>query len=291
MERVRVITDSNSGITQKEAEELGIKVVPMPFTIDGEEYFEEITISQEKFYEFLAKGADVLTSQPSRVYLEELWENELQDADQIVYIPMSSGLSGSCDNASIYAKSFDGKVEVVNNRRISVTQKESVMEALKLAEQGKSAKEIKEYLEETGNKSSIYIMVNDLKYLKKGGRISRTASAIGSMLRLKPVLTSRGGSFEKYAIAMSLEQAKSKMLVAVKKDLENDFKQEYESGKMVLSVAHTNNLTQAQAFAENLKKALPNLSFHFVDSLSLSVSCHIGPGSLACALSINSFQK
>lgn len=291
MERVRVITDSNSGITQKEAEELGIKVVPMPFTIDGEEYFEEITISQEKFYEFLAKGADVLTSQPSRVYLEELWENELQDADQIVYIPMSSGLSGSCDNASIYAKSFDGKVEVVDNRRISVTQKESVMEALKLAEQGKSAKEIKEYLEETGNKSSIYIMVNDLKYLKKGGRISRTASAIGSMLRLKPVLTSRGGSFEKYAIAMSLEQAKSKMLVAVKKDLENDFKQEYESGKMVLSVAHTNNLTQAQAFAENLKKALPNLSFHFVDSLSLSVSCHIGPGSLACALSINSFQK
>ena len=291
MERVRVITDSNSGITQKEAEELGIKVVPMPFTIDGEEYFEEITISQEKFYEFLAKGADVLTSQPSRVYLEELWENELQDADQIVYIPMSSGLSGSCDNASIYAKNFDGKVEVVDNRRISVTQKESVMEALKLAEQGKSAKEIKEYLEETGNKSSIYIMVNDLKYLKKGGRISRTASAIGSMLRLKPVLTSRGGSFEKYAIAMSLEQAKSKMLVAVKKDLENDFKQEYESGKMVLSVAHTNNLTQAQAFAENLKKALPNLSFHFVDSLSLSVSCHIGPGSLACALSINSFQK
>ena len=288
MAKVRIITDSNSGITQSEAQELGVFVIPMPFTIDGEEYLEDINISQERFYEFLAHDAEVMTSQPSRAYLEELWQNELKENDEIVYIPMSSGLSGTCENAKLYAQDFGGKVQVVDNKRISVTQKESVFEALSLAKDGKSASEIKEYLESTKDKSSIYIMVNELKYLRRGGRISRAAAAIGDMLKLKPVLTSRGDKFEKYAMAFTLEQAKSKMIQAAKKDLETEFKEEYDAGLMTISVAHTDNDALAQKFKLDIEKVLPNLKVHFVDPLSLSVSCHIGPGALALALSINS---
>ena len=282
--KVKIITDSNSGILQSEAKDLGIFVIPMPFTIDMEEYLEEISISQEEFYQKLAMDAEVTTSQPSRYYLEELWEEQLKDADEIVYIPMTSGLSKTCENAINYAEKFDGKVQVVDNKRISVVMKTSVFEAIEYAKQGLSAKEIKEKLESEKDKSSIYITMGVLKYLKKGGRISPAAAALGSMLKVKPILMSRGENFEKFAVALSIGQAKKKMLEQVIKEINGEFKEDYLAGKMVVSVAHTENEKEALKFKEEIIKVLPDVKFRFVDPLSLSVSCHIGPGALAIAI-------
>lgn len=289
MNKLKIVTDSNSGILQEEGKQLEIYVIPMPFTIDDEEYLEEISISQEQFYEFLKKDADVKTSQPSEFYLEELWNDLLKENNEILYIPMSSGLSGTCENAKRYAENFGGKVEVVDNKRISVTQKESVFEAIALARQGKSAKEIKEYLESTANKSSIYIMMGVLKYLKKGGRISATAAALGAMLNVKPVLSSRGDKFEKFALVLSAAQGKKKMLMKIKSEIETEFNEEYNKGALTVSVAHTQNEAEAQKFKEEIMKEFPKLNFRFVDPLSLSVSCHIGSGALAIAISVNNF--
>ena len=286
-----IVTDSNSGILQSEAKELGISVIPMPFTINEEEYLEEISISQEKFYEFLQADADVTTSQPSQFYLEELWTDLLKKYDEIVYIPMSSGLSATCENAKRYAENFDGKVFVVDNLRISVTQKGAVFEAIELLKQGKTAKEIKAYLERRKDKHSIYIMVSTLKYLKKGGRISAAAAAVGSMLKLKPILSSRGDKFEKFAMTMTLAQAKKKMIQQIKLELETDFKEEYESGKMILSVAHTQNHAEAEAFKKEVLQEFPNMEVRYVDALSLSVACHIGPGALALAMFADGMKK
>lgn len=289
MKKVGIITDSNSGIMQKEAKELGITVIPMPFTVNMEEFFEEISITQDEFYSHLEKGETVSTSQPSAYYLEELWDELLKEYDELAYIPMSSGLSKTCENAKRYAEKYNGKVEVIDNKRISVTLKESVFEAIALRNDGKSAKEIKEYLESTSDKNSIYITMGVLKYLKKGGRISPAAAALGDMLKLKPILCSRGDSFEKYTLALSISQAKKKMMAQVKSELENEFKHEYESGKMTVSVAHTANEPEAVKFKEEIIKEFPLLKFRFVDPLSLSVSCHIGPGALAIALSVDNF--
>lgn len=287
--KIKIITDSNSGILQAEAEKLGLFVIPMPFTVDGEEFLEEISMSQSEFYARLAADADVKTSQPSRIYLEDLWTELLKTNDELVYIPMSSGLSATCENAICYAEKFGGKVQVVDNLRISVTQKESVFEALELVKRGKTAAEIKSYLEETKGKASIYIMLNVLKYLKKGGRISPAAAVLGDAMKLKPILYSRGGKFERYAIVLSVSQAKKKMISIIKKELENEFKEEYEQGKMTVSVAHTQNFEEAEKFKKEIEEELPNLKFRFVDPLSLSVSCHIGPGSLAIAVSVDNF--
>ena len=287
MSKVKIITDSNSGITQSEGEKLGIYVIPMPFTINDEEYFEEVSISQEQFYEFLKNKADVKTSQPSQYTLEEIWNNLLQNNDELLYIPMSSGLSGTCENAKRYAENFGGRVLVVDNKRISVTLKESVYEAVELANQGKTARQIKEYLEETKHKNSIYIMMGVLTYLKKGGRISPAAAALGAMLNVKPILSSRGDNFEKFALVLSAMQGKKKMLQKIKDELETEFKEEYDNGKMRVSVAHTQNEAEALKFKEEIIKQFPKLKFSFVDPLSLSVSCHIGPGALAVALAVN----
>ena len=289
MSKVQIITDSNSGINQIAAKQLGIKVVPMPFTIDGEEYLENITITQDKFYELLLNNPEINTSQPSPGYLQELWDETLKEYDEIVFIPMSSGLSATCQNAANLAENYKGKVQVVDNKRISVTQKESVYEAIALAKKGKSAKEIKDYLEQTSERSSIYIMLTTLKYLKKGGRISPAAAALGSMLKIKPILSTRGGKFEKFSMALAVGQGKQKMMQQIKSELEKEFKEEYESGKMVVSVAHTQNLVEANKFKEEIVKKFPKLTFRFIDPLSLSVSCHIGPGSLAIAISVNNF--
>ena len=291
MSKTIIVTDSNSGILQGEAKELGIYVIPMPFTINDEEYLEEISISQEKFYEFLSQNADVTTSQPSRDYLENLWTDLLKEYDEVVYIPMTSGLSATCENAKTYAESFGEKVQVVDNLRISVTLKQSVFEAVELAKQGKSAKEIKEFLESTKDKASIYIMVDTMKYLKKGGRVTPAAAALGAMLKLKPILSSRGLSFEKYAVVMTLAQAKKKMIAQIKKELETEFKAEYEAGKMILYVAHTQNLKEATKFKEEVLQQIPNVEVRWIDALSLSVSCHIGPGSLALAMAVDNFAK
>ena len=289
MEKVRIITDSNSGILQSEAEALGIFVIPMPFMINEEEYEEEISISQEKFYQLLEGDPSINTSCPAPGYLTNLWDEQLQNYDSIVYIPMSSGLSSTCDNAKRMAQEYNGKVQVVDNERISVTQKMSVYEAIALAREGKSALEIREYLENTKDKASIYICVDTLKYLKKGGRISATAAALGAMLRIKPILSSRGGRFEKTAVAMSMGQAKKRMIQQIKQELETEFKEEYSQGKMVLYVAHTHNEAEALKFKEEVEKDL-GMPVKFVDPLSLSVSCHIGPGAIALAMSVNNYS-
>ena len=289
MDKVRIITDSNSGITQEEGKKLGIFVIPMPIMINEQEYEDEVSLSQDQFYQMLKDDPTVSTSCPSPGYLTNLWDEQLKEAESIVYIPMSSGLSSTCDNAKRLAADYDGKVQVVDNQRISVTQKMSVFEAVSLAKDGKSAIEIRQYLEASKDKASIYICVDTLKYLKKGGRISATAAALGTMLRIKPILSSRGGRFEKTAVAMSMGQAKKRMIQQIKNELATEFKAEHEQGKMVLYVAHTHNEAEALKFKEEVEKEF-NMTVKFVDPLSLSVSCHIGPGALALAMCVNNYS-
>lgn len=281
MANVKIVTDSNSGITQAEAEKLGISVLPMPFLIDGEEYFEDLTLSQKEFYEHLQGEANVSTSQPSVGNVTELWDELLKDGGEIVHIPMSSGLSGSCHTAESLAKDYGGKVHVVNNQRISVTQKRSVYDAIALRDRGMSAEEIKKVLVETKFDSSIYISLETLKYLKKGGRLTPAAALIGSILRIKPVLTIQGEKLDAFKKVHTLRQAKDTMIAALKKDLETRFPDPVKNGEMQISVVHSDNEKEAQIFAEELKAAFPNVPFGFIDPLSLSVACHIGPGSLA----------
>ncbi|WP_099468507.1 DegV family protein [Konateibacter massiliensis] len=285
MNRVAVITDSNSGITQAEAKELGIFVLPMPFTIDGAEYFEDINLTVGEFYEKLEADADISTSQPSIESITDLWDKLLEEYDEIVHIPMSSGLSGSCSTATVLAQDYENKVEVVNNQRISVTQRQSVLDALELTKRGKSAVEIKEILEKNKFESSIYIMVDTLKYLKKGGRITPAAAALGTVLRLKPVLQIQGEKLEAFAKAKTVKQAKSIMMNAIHDDIENRFGG-VEAMDVTLFVVHSSNEEAASKLKEELEQEYPGMPV-FVDDLSLSVSCHIGAGSLAIAVTRN----
>ncbi len=284
--KVAIVTDSNAGITQKEAESIeNLRVLPMPFTIEGEEYFEDINLSQEEFYKkLLDEDASISTSQPSIASVTEIWDELLKEYDQVVHIPMSSGLSMSCETATNFAKEYDGKVFVVNNRRISVTQKQSVYDALKLAAEGKDGKEIEKILVETSMDSSIYIMVSTLKYLKRGGRVTPAAAAIGTLLKIKPVLQIQGGKLDTYAKVMNEKVARLKMIEAAKHDLETRFKELYEKGEMRLAVAYTNCIDKANDCAQEIKNAIPNVDIISIDPLSLSVSCHIGSGALAVAV-------
>ncbi|MBS4931412.1 MAG: DegV family protein [Clostridiales bacterium] len=282
MSRIAIVTDSNSGITQEQGRELGISIVPMPFDINGETYFEDITLTQKEFYEKLKEGADIGTSQPSIENIMNLWKDLLRDHEEVVHIPMSSGLSGACETALAFSRDFDGKVHVVNNQRVSVTQRQSVLDAIYLANQGKSGSEIKEILETERLESSIYIMVDTLKYLKKGGRVTPAAAALGTLLRLKPVLQIQGEKLDAFAKARTVKQAKTMMINAVKKDLEERFSNYCEEGTMMLAIAHTDNEEAAQEFKKEVEEAIPGYEI-YVDKLSLSISCHIGPGSLALA--------
>ena len=278
--KIAIVTDSNSGITPELATELGIFVVPMPFLINGEPYFENINLSQEQFYELLAQQATVSTSQPSPGDLTDLWDTILKDYDELVHIPMSSGLSQSCATATGLAQSYEGRVQVVDNHRISVTMKESVYDALKLREAGKSATEIKEYLEQTSASSSIYIAVDTMKYLKKGGRVTPAAAMIGTILKLKPILQIHGERLDKYALSRGSAKAKETLKAALKNDLETTFAKYVEKGEMTISLAYTDNKDEAIQFAEEVKTMFPHVPFRFCDPLSLSVSCHIGTGAL-----------
>ncbi|HIS62678.1 MAG TPA: DegV family protein [Candidatus Scybalomonas excrementigallinarum] len=282
MNRIAIVTDSNSGITQEQGRELGISIVPMPFDINGETYFEDITLTQKEFYEKLKEGADIGTSQPSIENIMNLWEELLKEYEEVVHIPMSSGLSGACETALAFSREFDGKVHVVNNQRVSVTQRQSVLDAIYLASQGKTGAEIKEVLETERFESSIYIMVDTLKYLKKGGRVTPAAAALGTLLRLKPVLQIQGEKLDAFAKARTVKQAKTMMINAVKKDLEERFSNYCEEGTMMLAIAHTDNEEAAQEFKKEVEEAIPGYEI-YVDKLSLSISCHIGPGSLALA--------
>ncbi len=283
MANVKIVTDSNSGITQAEAEKLGISVIPMPFLIDGNEYFEDITLTQEGFYEHLKGEANVSTSQPAVGNVTELWDTLLKDGSEIVHIPMSSGLSESCHTAESLAKDYGGRVQVVDNQRISVTQKQSVYDAIALAKKGMSAAEIKDVLLKTKFDSSIYISLETLKYLKKGGRLTPAAALIGTLFRIKPVLQIQGEKLDAFRKVQTMRQAKETMLAAMKHDFETRFQTLAQNGEMQISVAHTANDGEAHAFAEEIKAVFPGTPVAFIDPLSLSVSCHIGPGALAIA--------
>ncbi len=281
MAKIRIVTDSNSGITQSEAEKLGISVIPMPFLIDGEEYFEDINLTQEQFYEHLRGDAAVSTSQPSVASVTELWDKLLKEDCEIVHIPMSSGLSETCHTAQNLAKEYGGKVHVVDNQRISVTQKQSVFDAMKLAAAGRSGAEIAEYLTATKFDSSIYISLDTLKYLKKGGRLTPAAALIGTILKIKPVLQIQGEKLDAFKKVHSLKQAKQEMIAAIRNDLATRFAQFRKDGEMAISVAHTDNYAEAETFRNELQEIFPDVPVTYVDPLSLSVSCHIGPGALA----------
>ncbi|MBR2374766.1 MAG: DegV family protein [Clostridia bacterium] len=283
--KIAITTDSNSGIAPEEWKSQGVFVLPMPFLIGGEPYLENVNLTQDGFYKLLATKASVSTSQPSIGDLSEFWTEILKDYDAIVHLPMSSGLSQSCATAQNLAKDFNGKVFVANNRRISVTLKESVADAIKLRESGKSAQEIQEYLEKTGSDSTIYIAVDTMTYLKRGGRVTATAAMIGGILKIKPVLQIRGDKLDKYALARSMQKAKETMKAAIKKDLETEFAEYVQKGEMCISVAHTQNAAEAEIFCKELQQAFPNIPLRYCDPLSLSVSCHIGPGALAVTCS------
>lgn len=285
MAKIAIITDSNSGITQKQGEELGIYVLPMPFTINEETYFEDINLEAEKFYQEQAAGSDILTSQPSPETVMGLWDKLLNEGyEEIVHIPMSSGLSGSCQSALMLAQDYDGKVQVVNNQRISVTQRQSAMDAKALAENGYHADEIREKLEEDKFNSSIYIMLDTLYYLKKGGRITPAAAALGTILRLKPVLQIQGEKLDAYAKARTTEQGKSMMVKAIKSDMENRFDGLTDGTGYHIAMAHTQNPEAAEAWREEVLKEFPAAEI-YMDRLPLSIACHIGPGALAITVS------
>jgi len=278
--KVAIVTDSNSGITQKQGEEAEIYVLPMPFMMAGETFYEDISLTQEDFYEKLESGVDISTSQPSPADLMDLWNKLLEEYDEIVHIPMSSGLSSSCQTALILADEFDGKVFVVNNQRISVTQRESVLEAKKMADLGMSGQAIKEKLEETKMDSTIYITLDTLEYLKRGGRITPAAALLGSFLRIKPVLTIQGEKLDAFAKARTMKQAKTMMITAAKKDMEERFG-DPEGIHTCIAVAHSNSKAAALEFKQELEEIFPKSGEIYVDHLSLSVSCHIGSGALA----------
>ena len=288
MSKVAIITDSNSGITQSEAREMGVFVLPMPFMINEQTFFEDIDLSQAEFYEKLATGADISISQPSPEAVMNLWDEVLKDYDEIVHIPMSSGLSGSCQSAMMLAQDYEGRVQVVNNQRISVTQRQSCLDAKLLAAKGMSAKEIKDFLETDKFNSSIYIMLDTLYYLKKGGRITPAAAAIGTLLKLKPVLQIQGEKLDAFAKARTTNQGKSIMINAIKADIENRFGGDTEDKHIWLQIAHSDNEEAALAFKEEILEVFPGYDI-YIAPLSLSVACHIGPGSLAfaCCKKIN----
>lgn len=285
MSKVAVMTDSNSGITQNEAKETGITVLPMPFIIDGKTYYEDISLTQEEFYEKLAQNADVSTSQPSVEDVLKCWDKALEDADELVYIPMSSGLSGSCSTAQMLSRDYDGKVQVVDNQRISVTQRQSAMDALELAGRGMNAAQIKELLEQEKLQSSIYIMLDTLTYLKKGGRITPAAAALGTALRLKPVLQIQGEKLDAFTIARTKKQGVAKMINAMETDIKERFGGLDNIDNIHIEVAHTANEEAAREFVKELRKHFGVKEEIICDPLSLSVSCHIGPGALAVACS------
>lgn len=281
--KIAVVTDSNSGITQKLARDMGIFVLPMPFMIDEETFFEDINLTQDEFYKRLEDNSDISTSQPSPEDVMKLWDEILAEYDQVVHIPMSSGLSGSCETAQMLAsdEKYEDKVFVVNNQRISVTQEQSVRDARMLAERGMDGAQIKKRLEDTKFDSVIYITVDTLKYLKKGGRITPAAAALGTLLKLKPVLTILGERLDAYAKARTMKQAKAMMMTAIQKDLDTRL-HDSECRNTHLAIAHTRNEEAAQELMKELKEQYPYADLE-IAPLSLSVACHIGPGSLAIA--------
>lgn len=279
--KIAVVTDSNSGITQAQAKEMGITVLPMPFMIDGETYYEDITLTQEQFYQRLKDNSDISTSQPTPDSIMKLWDELLKEYDQIVHIPMSAGLSGSCATAMMLAgeDEYEGKVFVVDNHRISVTQYQSVKDAMMLADMGMDGAQIKKCLEETAADSVIFVTVDTLKYLKKGGRITPAAAALGTLLRIKPVLIILGEKLDSFAKVRTMKQAKTLMMNAIQKELDERL-HDSECKDCHLAIAHSDNEEAALEFKKEVEERFPDADIYLAP-LSLSIACHIGPGSLA----------
>ena len=278
MKKIAIVTDSNSGITQEMGKTMGIHVIPMPFFIDGELFLEDITLTQEEFYKRLGEDSDISTSQPSPGEVMECWDELLKEYDEIVHIPMSSGLSSTCHAAQSLSQEYEGKVCVVDNQRISVKQKQSVEDAIVLRDAGKSASEIKEILEAEKLQASIYITVDTLKYLKKGGRVTPAAAALGTVLNLKPVLQIQGEKLDAFSKVRGWKAAKRTMLKAIEKDLNDRFADVRED--MVLGMAYTCSKEEAQEWKQEIAEKFPE--YEIVEGpLSLSVACHIGPGAMA----------
>ena len=281
--KIAAATDSNSGITQEQAKQLGVHVLPMPFMIDGQMYYEGVDLTHEEFFRRMEEGADITTSQPSPGEVTDFWDKLLEEYDAVVYIPMSSGLSGSCQTAMLLAEDYEGKVYVVNNQRISVTQMQSVLDARDLIKKGYAAAQIRNILEETKFDSSIYVTVTTLKYLKKGGRITPAAAMLGTLLQIKPVLTIQGEKLDAFSKARTLKQGKTIMMTALKKDLETRF-HDPEARHTWLEIAYTCSDEMAQEFKETVAEIYPDANI-CIAPLSLSIACHIGPGCLAVACS------
>lgn len=281
--KIAAATDSNSGITQDQAKQLGVHVLPMPFIIDGQMYYEGVDLTREEFFRRMEEGADITTSQPSPGEVTDFWDKLLEEYDAVVYIPMSSGLSGSCQTAMLLAEDYEGKVYVVNNQRISVTQMQSVLDARDLIKKGYAAAQIRNILEETKFDSSIYVTVTTLKYLKKGGRITPAAAMLGTLLQIKPVLTIQGEKLDAFSKARTLKQGKTIMMTALKKDLETRF-HDPEARHTWLEIAYTCSDEMAQEFKETVAEIYPDANI-CIAPLSLSIACHIGPGCLAVACS------
>ena len=281
-ERVAIVTDTNCGMMPEEAAEHGVYVVPMPFTVDGEDYFEGVNLTAEQFYERLSQGADISTSQPLPADIGKVWNEALETHDELVYIPMSSGLSGSCESASNFAGLFNGRVHVVDNKRISVTQRESVLDAKRWAEEGLSAGEIVERLLDSAMEASIYLMVSTLEHLRKSGRITPAVASIASVLKVKPVTQIQGAKLDFYTVARNVKGAMRSMLKALEKDVNERF-----GGvqNVHLYVAHTNREKDAKSLAEQVSTLFGGHEEVFVDRLPISIACHTGEGALgvACA--------
>lgn len=282
MKKIAIVTDSNSGITQDQGRELGVRIIPMPFYINEVMYLEGVTLTQEEFYERLKKDEPISTSQPSPGEVCGLWDTLLMEYDEILHIPMSSGLSASCETAMGLAQDYEGKVQVVNNQRISVTQRQAVLDAIALRDAGKDAVQIKEILEAEKMESSIYITLETLKYLKRGGRITPAAAAIGTVLNLKPVLQIQGDKLDAYAKVRGKKQAKKVMMKAMQEDMEKRFAGYVQNGEMCLMAAYAGNQEEAEEFKKEIQEVFPGFEIH-MDPLSLSVACHIGHGALAIA--------
>lgn len=278
MKKVAIVTDSNSGILQSEAEQLGIYVLPMPFYIDEELFYEGTTLSQEEFYEKLSGEAQISTSQPSPGDVMDIWNSLLKTYEKIVHIPMSSGLSSSCSTAVMLSADYEGKVLVVDNKRISVTQRQAVLDAVKMAEEGKEAEEIYETLMQDAMEASIYITVDTLKYLKKGGRITPAAAALGTVLNLKPVLKIQGDKLDSFAKVRGWKSAKKTMLDAMEKDMQERFSDK----EMCLEAAYTCSEEKAMKWKAEIEERFPGYEV-YMGKLPLSIACHIGPGSMAIA--------
>ncbi len=283
MKKVAIITDSNSGVTIAESKKLGIFLVSMPFMINGEVYYEEKDLSQEKFFELLKDKVNISTSQPSIGSVTALWDEVLENYDEIVYIPMSSGLSKSCETATMLAEEYNNRVFVVNNQRISVTMYQSVLDAIKLAKEGHDGAYIKKYLEDDKFNSSIYITVDTLSYLKKGGRVTPAGALLGELLRIKPVLQIQGEKLDAFAKALGTKKAKLIMIDQMKKDLCERFNATPDTYQ--LSLAYTPGDKEFfDRFIEDVHENFPEYEL-VIHPLSLSVACHIGPGAFAIAVS------